>query len=407
MHEEYGLISDAIAAVIDKTGGYIPSLVICTGDFVYGPTVEKERELNRYFPQIMAHLGGLDAVFVAGNHDSAAAASVMSSAAGLGADEALSANGGLLFDGDSAANLSHGRNSRSAKGIITYGIHFDAAIRNTAEGICYTYEDVIRDVESFLQKTAAQYHGELVVISAHSGLHVIGEQPESVSLYHLPLSAWLGENMYNVDCSYELAQTINRYAEQYDMDILYLFGHDHSRSEAEMFLTEGDTLFSTMHYADRSIGSQKLHFTYAHAGYLSSVIGCADRRFTFIYRDGSRFRYDLLHSDGSVEREEIFTAKNQYKAPVSEHTAALPVVTEASAASADAQTTTVTNMQTANPSSAPQSQTSAAVTAAGTVASAEKNAGVNTGEEQHLTMIAVPALFVLLLSRNRKKDPKA
>ncbi|MBR5405575.1 MAG: metallophosphatase family protein, partial [Oscillospiraceae bacterium] len=250
VHEEYGLITDAIAAVMAQTGGYIPSLVICTGDLVNGPTVETARELNRYYPQITAHLGGLDTVFVAGNHDSAEAASVMSAAADLGADRSLPAAGGLIFDGDSEAVLTNGTNSRYAKGIITYGINFGAEIRETPAGTLYTYEDIIPEVARFLEETAAQYHGELVVISAHSGLHVIGMQPESVSTAQTQLSPWLGENMYNVECSYELAETINRYAEQYNMDILYLFGHDHSRSETELFLTDGSRIVSTKHYSD-------------------------------------------------------------------------------------------------------------------------------------------------------------
>ena len=78
IHEEYFLIGQAFERVLAETGGYLPALVICTGDFVYGPTVDRDTELNRYFPQIVSQLGGLDAVFVAGNHDSGEAASVMS-----------------------------------------------------------------------------------------------------------------------------------------------------------------------------------------------------------------------------------------------------------------------------------------------------------------------------------------
>ena len=67
IHEEYGLIRDAIRTVMQKTGGYIPALVICSGDFVNGPTMQTDLELSRYFPQIVSALGGLDAVYVAGN----------------------------------------------------------------------------------------------------------------------------------------------------------------------------------------------------------------------------------------------------------------------------------------------------------------------------------------------------
>ena len=394
VHEEYGLITNAIETVIAKTGGYIPSLIICTGDLVNGPTVEKERELNRYFPQILSHLGGLDTVFVAGNHDSAEAASIMSDAAGLHTDRALNTNGGMLFDGASEAVWLNGTNSRSAPGIITYGIHYDAAIRKRADGILYTYEDTVRDMNRFLQETAEHYHGELVVISAHSGLHVIGKQPESVNYIHAPLTPWLGENMYNVDCSYELAQTINRYAEQYDMNILYLFGHDHSRSETELFLTDGDRLIAPKHYADRSSGTLTLHFTYAHAGYLSSVIGCADQNFTFIYRDGERFSYDLMHTGGEIVHHAEFASKHPYEAPVTTETTPETAIPETTAAKSVAQTTVQTAAQTTEANAVPQNKATA---------SAVRTPGVDAGEKQDLFLIAVPAFIVLLISGKRNK----
>lgn len=370
VHEEYGLITDAIGTVMQQTGGYIPSLVICSGDFVNGPTAEKDTELNRYFPQMISHLGGLDAVFVAGNHDSAEAASVMTSAAGLGAAAQLPAEGGLIFCGESDAVSQHGRNSRAAKGIVAYGINFDAALQKTDGGFYYTYENVIRSVDSFLKKTAGQYHGELVVISAHSGMHVIGQQPESVNMYS-ELYPWQGENAYNIDLSYELAQTINRYAEQYDMDILYLFGHDHSRGETELFLTDGDTLIGSHYYADRSCDALTLHFTYAHAGYLSSVIGSAVKQFSFIFRNGDSFSYDLLRSEGGVVRHEEFRAKHPYEEP------------------APAQTEAVSETET--------TQTTAQSAASGT-----KAAGADAGDEMPALTIALPALAVLLLSRKRR-----
>ena len=403
VHEEYGLITDAIAAVMKRTGGYIPSLVICTGDLVNGPTAETERELNRYYPQITAHLGGLDTVFVAGNHDSAEAASIMSAAAQLGADPALPAAGGLIFDGDSEAVLKNGTNSRYAKGIITYGINYGAEIRETPAGIRYTYEDIIPEVEHFLEETAAQYHGELVVISAHSGLHVIGMQPESVSTAQIQLSPWMGENMYNVDCSFELAETINRYAEQYDMDILYLFGHDHSRSETEMFLTEGSRIVSARHYADRSTDSLTLHFTYAHAGYLSSVIGCANRNFTFIYRDGSRFSYNLMQSEGSLIRQKEFRAKQIYEAPAAAEPAAVTAVPETTETAAKTETTA---SQTAAQTETTASQTAAQKTAsaAGSTASAPETAGVDAGEKQALWLVYIPACLIMLMCRIRRKN---
>ena len=369
VHEEYELITSAIETVMQKTDGLLPALVICTGDLVNGPTAEKETELSRYYPQMIPHLGGLDAVFVAGNHDSAEAASVMSAAAGLGAREDLPLEGGRIFSGESKGARS-GTSAKFAEGIVVYGINFDAALRRNGDVLYYTYEDVIRDVDRFLKETAAQYHGELVVISAHSGLHVVGLQEETGVSTQNPLYGWYGENAYNIDLSDELAQTINRYAEQYNMDIVFLLGHDHSRGEREMFMTEGDTLISPRHYADRSTVTQTLHFTYAHAGYLSSVIGCASKRFSFIYRDGDKFSYELFSAQGGLLRHEEFRMRHPYEAPA-----------ETTAAPASAGTTAA---------------------AAQTTASAAKAAAPDTGDETQAVLLAVPALFALLLSRKRR-----
>ena len=368
VHEEYGLIRAAIGTVMQKTGGYVPSLVICTGDLVNGPTVEKNRELNRYFPQLTPNLGGLDTVFVAGNHDSSEAAAVMSANAQLGAAANLPAKGGVIFDGESAAVSQNGKSSRSAKSILTYGINYGAVIQYPDGKIRYTYQNVIRDIDSFLQSAAAQYHGELIVISAHAGLNVVGWEPDKTTDYY----EWLGENMYNVELSNELVKTINRYAEQYGMDILYLFGHDHSRGEPEMFLTEGDTIKSPQYYDDRSYEILPMHFTYAHAGYLSSVIGCASKNFAFIQRDGGSFRYDLYNVSGVLVRHAEFPARHPYEEPVT--TTAAPAVT----------TTTTT--------------------AAQTTAAAGKAAAPATGDQNGLLLIAVPAVAALLCSRKRRGE---
>lgn len=385
IHEEYELIGRAIAAIMQKTGGLIPSLVICSGDFVNGPTAEKDAELGRFFPQIVSHLGGLDAVFVSGNHDSAEAAALMSASAGLGAAQTLPAAGGVIFRGESEGARS-GRNGRFARGIIAYGINFAAAEQKTDGEIRYSYENIIGDTERFLSETAAQYHGELVIISAHSGLHVLGMQPQSVNRGQWQLREWLGDNIYNVDQSYGLAQTINRYAEQYDMDIMYLFGHNHSRGEAELFLTDGDTLFSTEHYDDRSAGSLTLRFTYANAGYLSTVIGSADENFTFLYRDGDKFVSELLSVRGETVRHSEIAAKHPYEEPVPAET------TEAAG-------TTV---------QMPDTETTAAQTAVQTAASGQNGVPApDAGESGNPAAAAVSALAVLVLCRRRRNRTAA
>lgn len=303
IHEEYSLIDDAIEQVMQKTGGYITSLVICSGDLCNGKQSTYDSMLAKNAPQIKAALGGLDAVYAAGNHDSPKAASYLSACAGLGAADNLSENGGVIFDGRSEAAVQNGTNSRDAKHLIVYGLNYDAAIIRNGDTVTYSYENVLPELETFLQQTAEQYQGETVIISAHSGLHILGKQPGSVNLSTgLPLAEWIGENPYNLDKSYDMAELLNRYAEDYGMDIVFLFGHNHSRSENEFLLTDGDTIVSTQRYSDRSFGEQTVHFTYAHAGYLSTRIGCADSKFSLIWRDGDKLQYDLIRTTDSANR---------------------------------------------------------------------------------------------------------
>ena len=188
--------------------------------------------------------------------------------------------------------------------------------------------------------------------------------PDSVNKNGMRINSWIGENAYNIDRSYELAALINSYAKRYGMDIMYLFGHDHSRSETELVLTEGDELISTVSYADRSTGAQKLHFTYAHSGYLSTVIGSADTSFSFIYRDGGGYSCDLIRTSDDRTRHTFVQARY-----VPEETAAA-----------------VTTAATA--------ETTAA-------SSAVKTENPKTGDGMNAVAILLPTM-VLLLSRKRK-----
>ena len=376
IHEQYFFITSAIEKIMQQTGGYIPALVICTGDFVNGPTASKDIMLERYYPQIISCLGGIDAVFASGNHDSGEAASIMSYRAGLGAENDCSPYGGQIFKGTSKAAAKNGKSSSFAKGITVYGLNFEASIEGSGSNITYSYDRTIEKLDSFLKKTAEDYCGELVIISAHSGLHTLGVQPESVTSYGGAVSQWIGENQYNIDNSYELAKLINSYAEKYNMDIMYLFGHDHSRLESELIMTDGDELRSTIKYSNRSYDSQTLKFTYAHSGYLSTTIGCANAHFSFIYRDGDKFSYDLMQTSEAEPRHTDIRAKNTFKEPV--------VTTTSAASSSSATSTTKTTAKTTSSKKASDSP--------------------STGDKFSIAGIAVPALIILLISKKHRKD---
>ncbi|WP_297961347.1 metallophosphoesterase family protein [uncultured Ruminococcus sp.] len=329
IHEEYGLITEAVERVMQRTGGYIPSLIVCTGDMVYGPEAAEETMLSQFYPRMVPCVCGIDAVYVSGNHDSGAAASVMSAAAGLGADSKLPASGGPVFIGTSAAVKENGTSSLSAKGLIVYGLNYEAVIDRSGEKPYYTYANAITELDAFLKKTAEDYHGELVIISAHPGLHSLGIQKGSVKPNGFEVSQWAGGNMYNVDRSYDMVSLINSYAEKYDMDILYLFGHNHSRREVEFCMKDGDAITSTKNFADQSVGTQTLRFTYAHSGYLSTVIGCADSSFSFIRREGDVIKGELLSTAGDGVRSWEAAAR---WAPAADETAS--ATTSAAAAGA-------------------------------------------------------------------------
>ena len=173
--------------------------------------------------------------------------------------------------------------------------------------------------------------------------------------------------------SYELASAINKYAQDYGMDIIYLFGHDHSRQEKELFLTDGDTLLSTVSYADRSYSPLSLSFTYAHAGYLSSVIGSADSSFSFIRRSGDSFSFDLISLSSGRKRHTEFRAKHPYEEP-------------------EAAYTTVTSSQTT---------TTTITTTIGTVASSGTDTG-DAGTAIPLTLLISAAVTAFALRGKQK-----
>ncbi|MBO7472467.1 MAG: metallophosphoesterase [Ruminococcus sp.] len=331
VHEQYDLIGKAIEGVLERTGGYIPSLVVCTGDLINGPTMDHDTMLDRYIPRLKPYLGGLDTVFVAGNHDSSKAISELSIAAGLGADDGFSDGCGVIFRGSSDEVAENGTNCTAAKNIIVYGINYDTINKRSGALTVQDYDCIKDQIESFLNETAKNYHGELIVFSAHAGLHVLGVQPQSVNLSGYTVGSWIGANAYNIDHSYDIAELINSYADKYGMNIIYLFGHDHSRSEEEFILTEGDVLISPTKSEYKETESLPLNFTYAHAGYLSTTIGIADAHYSFIYKSGDKLVYEFLRADTPdfMKKKEI-KLKKSTTAVVSTNTAAVTTIKKSS-----------------------------------------------------------------------------
>ena len=98
-----------------------------------------------------------------------------------------------------------------------------------------------------------------------------------------------------------------------------------------MFLTEGDTLTSPVKYTEQSFNTLPLHFTYAHAGYLSTSIGSADSSFCFVQKNGDKYSFDLIRTYDNTVRHTEFADRYTASAQPAETTApaeTAPLITE-------------------------------------------------------------------------------
>lgn len=279
VHEQYENIGTAIKDIMDLNDGKIPALIVNTGDWVNGSTVDADTFERVYYPQIAAQQAGIDAVYVAGNHEDSKAASKLTIESDLGADNSFEDGIGVIFDSRSKAAQLNGTSSKEAGGLIVYGINFYGLENKSDTGRAYSYEKACEKLDSFLSNLAENYNGEMIMISSHTGLHVLGIQPESAES---GVNEWSGSNEYNLDKSADLVKILNKYADNYGMDIMFLFGHDHSKGEKEFVLKPGSELTSTVSYSDKTYETQTISFTYAHAGYISSRIGAADSHYSLI-----------------------------------------------------------------------------------------------------------------------------
>ena len=239
VHESFTNIGRAIEEVLQDYDGLIPGLIVCTGDWSNEmPSTDQATTAGINIPALRGQSGGIRTIYVSGNHD----------------------NGTAAEEANRQENFSY-------NGLRIFPVHYDDIVLKDENGKkYYSYEQVLPRLEAFLKSLKYNYNNELILISAHAGLHVLGIQPESSA------SEFSGGNSYNVDGSAEMVRLINKYAEEYHMDILYMFGHDHSKNEKEFFLTRGDTIYSTTQYADRAYEEQELHFSYMQAGYITGSI---------------------------------------------------------------------------------------------------------------------------------------
>lgn len=291
VHQDWDHVGIAIQNTMLANDGKIPALVISTGDwnntYQTGNVVENRNAcIDEVIGRITLQLGGIDTVWVSGNHDNGYAAGFTNQnrEVDLGivpSDYEDVANGisgtGILFDSRSAGWERNAGTGRKASGLIVIGVNFEdvlAARSGEANGkydkpSC-DYGDgtedgasVYKHLNTALERIAADYHGELVVISTHAGLHVLGVDPSS----NAPSS--FKDPDYCITGSAAIVELVNSYAEQYGMNIVWLFGHDHSKSEQEFLKLPGNTVVSTVNFEEQTSKEIVLQFIYGHAGYIT------------------------------------------------------------------------------------------------------------------------------------------
>ena len=308
VHEAFSNIGTTLSDCIKNNGGLIPALIVCSGDWVTAShnMGDKEESYENVRDTLIARIalqtGGIDTVYVAGNHDNGRAAAEATRAANLGADADYS-GAGIIYDG--RVPYADGK-QKPAPDVIVIGMNYEEAAELDADGnvLAADYAPVISKLETAFEKIKQDYNGELIIISAHSGLHTLGIQPQSEA------NEWAGSLEYNIDNSDKLAELLNGYAE--NVDIVYFFGHDHSKREAEFALLPGDKIISTSCFADKTYTENILKFAYAHAGYITDIIGGREY-YSYVRLDDKSFSRILYIADEAGGRVDglSFTAERK------------------------------------------------------------------------------------------------
>ncbi len=245
LHETWDNLGRALQDVLDSTGGYLPETVVATGDFANG-RYEGEQESafsGQYLDRIRLQLAGLNTFWAAGNHDNAAACR-------KAAGEDYTGGGDLI--------------------ILSYDY------LTAASG-----EDGREELRRELEEISENYRGEVILVAAHSGLHVLGADPASAAR---GVKAWSGGTGYNMTGADEIVKMLNEYAEAYGMKIVYFFGHNHTRGEREFRKLPGESILSPVDAKRKTAERLPLNFVYAHAGYLTDSRN-GEEKYTFMTWD--------------------------------------------------------------------------------------------------------------------------
>ncbi len=249
LHETWDNVGRALQDVMDSTGGYLPELVVATGDFAngyWGDAALAEEFTRIFLDRIRLQLAGLNTFWAAGNHDNGAACQAATS-------EDYTKTEGLT--------------------VLDFGYWVSAA---GATGRAKLKAD--------LEEAAGRGQGDVVLVAAHSGLHVLGVDPASRAK---GVKQWSGGSGYNVSGSPETVKLLNEYAENCGMKIAYLFGHNHTRGEKEFRKYPGGRIICPVDAGNRSAVSMTVNFVYGHAGFLTDTRNGSEKYTFMTWRDGN------------------------------------------------------------------------------------------------------------------------
>ena len=303
LHQSWENIGTAIGTVITNNGGKIPALIICTGDWNNKTTASADATAT-IIERLKLQMGDIDVVWSAGNHEDGVTTMEASIDEDLGANVGTTSTKskggktttttnayGIIFDNRANNDLKDkyddnqfGTSDAINTDLIVYGLTFNAIKVSSGSGssktTAYTYTNVITDLTTILDGLVKDGYDGVFYIASHTGLHVLGIQPESAA------DEWAGKNEYNVDLSYQMVSLLNSYAAK-GIDIVFMFGHDHSKGEDEFYLEPGDVIYSTVNYSDSVYSKQTIQFTYGHAGYLGSTTGASTSFSLYTFNDNA------------------------------------------------------------------------------------------------------------------------
>ena len=304
LHEKWDNIGTALNDLMNENEGQLPSLVVATGDYnssyVAGFQSDYiERCIDTMINRIKLQLGNIDTVWVSGNHDNGYATGFTNAnkQADLGMvdedyydlDSNISGTG-IIFDTRSDAYQQNADSSKSIEdGLIVIGVNYEdlgstGAYLNSTNGrpdsakLTYGDEDssgtVFEHLKNALDSIASNYNGELVLVSTHAGLHALGVDEDSKSAG--ARREWIGNDNYSIRQSDQVVELLNRYVEDLNMDLLFMFGHDHTQGETEFVKLKDDTITATVEPQTRSQEGEtkdmELEFSYASAGYITGSL---------------------------------------------------------------------------------------------------------------------------------------